>query len=142
MIETRSARSDDLDFLLKLRGLTMRPHFLASGISLSEEEDCARVLDNFEFARVILHDGAPIGLVKLVRKADPWLLQQLQLLPEFQSRGIGAGVIGTVLAQAHAEGVGVELHVLKQNHARRLYERMGFTVVGEHQHSVTMLCKA
>ncbi len=35
------------------------------------------------------------------------------------------------VAQARAEGVPVALQVLKVNPARHLYERLGFSVVGE-----------
>ncbi len=142
MLELRAATPDDLDFLLSLRSLTMRPHFLASGIQLTEADEHSRVHDNFDSADIVLMSGEPIGLLKFIRKDRPWLLQQVQLLPEYQNRGFGTEIITAVLAQASEEGVAIELHVLKVNPAKRLYERLGFSVVGESQASFTMRTEA
>ena len=58
-------------------------------------------------------------------------MRTIEILPEYQNRGVGSAVIRDVLAQAQAEGLPVGLQVLKVNPARRLYERLGFNVVGE-----------
>ena len=142
MLEFRAATSQDLDFLLSLRSQTMRAHFLASGIELTDADEYSRVLDNFDSAEIVLLSGKPIGLVKLVHKNRPWLLQQVQLLPEYQNQGLGTKIISALLAQASEVGEAIELHVLKVNPAKRLYERLGFSVVGESQNSFTMRTEA
>lgn len=52
-------------------------------------------------------------------------------MPAYQRRGIGAAILRDVIAEARAGGHAVALRVLKVNPARRLYERLGFAVVGE-----------
>jgi GNAT superfamily N-acetyltransferase len=49
-----------------------------------------------------------------------------------QSHGIGAAIIETVAAAAHARGRPLVLRVLKVNgRARQFYERLGMHVTGE-----------
>lgn len=51
--------------------------------------------------------------------------------PTRQGRGLGTEIVRNLLAEAAAARVPVELQVLKVNPARRLYERLGFTVFAE-----------
>ena len=56
---------------------------------------------------------------------------RIYILPEHQSRGIGTHLVSELLAGARAAGLAVRLRVLKGNPARRLYEKLGFTVTRE-----------
>jgi ribosomal protein S18 acetylase RimI-like enzyme len=47
--------------------------------------------------------------------------------PDFRGRGLAELVVRTVVARIHARGEGAFLHVVHDNPARRLYERVGFT---------------
>jgi ribosomal protein S18 acetylase RimI-like enzyme len=58
-------------------------------------------------------------------------LQQFFISPDHQRRGIGTEVLNSLVAIWKATGKPVVLTVLKNNPARRLYERFGFSVVGE-----------
>ncbi len=61
---------------------------------------------------------------------------------EFRGRGIGTALLGTLLSSARARGIrAVSLSVEDGNPARRLYERVGFTVVGRNGGSDTMLLR-
>ena len=71
------------------------------------------------------------GMIDRRRTAQVLHDYAAKILPEYQNRGVGSAVIRDVLAQAQAEGLSVGLQVLKVNPARRLYERLGFSLVGE-----------
>jgi ribosomal protein S18 acetylase RimI-like enzyme len=88
------------------------------------------VLYRFDCAQVLLHDGEPVGLMKLAISPDTWELLQLQLSPRLQGRGIGRALLDELLADPDAAGVDVTLSLLKANPAKRLYERLGFVQVG------------
>jgi ribosomal protein S18 acetylase RimI-like enzyme len=68
-----------------------------------------------------------------------WLLSMLgcielggiYLLPKYQRRGIGSGLVASVIDQATLQRLPVRLGVAKINPARSLYERLGFIVVRE-----------
>ena len=137
-ITRRPAGPDDLAFLLALRTVTMGPHHGRAGIAQTSEEQRARVLDQYECAEVIEERGVPIGLWKVTRSPAEWKLLQVQLLPSRQGIGIASSLLRSLLAEAKAASVPVTLNVLKVNPARRLYERLGFRVVGESDHAYRM----
>ena len=57
---------------------------------------------------------------------------KIELLPEFQRKGVGTVLMKRILGEAQVRRIPVRLQVLRTNTpARRLYERLGFTVSGE-----------
>jgi ribosomal protein S18 acetylase RimI-like enzyme len=113
----------------------MTQHFVASGEQVTAQAHRERVLYRYENAQVIERGGAPAGLFKVTRDAGAWQLVQIQLSPELQGKGIGQALISELIAEARAAGASLTLHVLHQNPARHLYERLGFRVfeVGAHE---------
>ena len=130
-IELRQATDADLPFLLELRRETMTEHEAAVGRVRSPEEVRARVTAAFEAARVILLQGTPIGMLKVIRFDEEWEVSQLQVIPEQQGRGVASLLIESLRAEARTAGATLTLSVLKSNPALRLYLRQGFSVVGE-----------
>jgi GNAT superfamily N-acetyltransferase len=135
------ANQEDVPFLLKLRGQTMNPHLLASGLIPSVEEDMRRVLLRLDCAEVILLANEPVGLLKVSRDGMDWDLIQIQLAPSLQGQGFGAQLIQSVISEARDAGASLKLDVLKANPARRLYERLGFTVIADTAHLFEMRLK-
>ena len=138
MLTRRAATPHDLAFLLELREATMGPHHRRGNTGQTPGEARARVLDHYECAEILEEGGTPIGLWKVSRDPAEWQLIQVQLLPRYQGTGIGSDLLRSLLAEAKAASVPVALNVLKVNPARRLYERFGFKVVGENEHSYRM----
>jgi GNAT superfamily N-acetyltransferase len=137
-ITLRPANDADLPFLLELRFQTMDEHYIASGVHLSQEEHMQRVLHHFDSAEIIMVDGQASGLLKVDRNGTDWHLIQIQLIPELQRRGLGTQLMGQVISEASSTGASLRLGVLKVNPAHRLYERLGFLVVGETSDSIKM----
>jgi len=137
-VRLRAAADADTAFLLTLRQLAMGPHRLAAGIVETDDQNLAKVRKDFDVAFVVLHDGERIGLFKARQDATPWLISQIQLLPGWQGRGIGTELVSRFVAEARAHGEAVELGVLKINPARRMYERLGFKVIAEGMHGLTL----
>jgi ribosomal protein S18 acetylase RimI-like enzyme len=80
---------------------------------------------------IIEYDGVPIGYISVERREDLIFLGVIEIAPDHQNRGIGTQLISALCDEADGRGVPVELQVLKVNPARRLYERLGFAVIGE-----------
>jgi ribosomal protein S18 acetylase RimI-like enzyme len=138
----RPATEADVPFLLELRRQTMSEHLRASGIEPSESERRERVLASFDCAEIISLAGAPVGLLKVVRGPDNWDLMQIQILPEKQGRGFGTTILEKLLADATQAHVSVSLSVLRANPARKLYERLGFRIVGQNDQAYDMELEA
>lgn len=129
--ELKSATKDDIDFLVNLRKQTMSEHLDFAGWFMDDSGHLERVLINFEDCYVIEIDQEVIGMVKYLNHTDKIFVMQLQVLAKFQGRGIGREVVEYLIELAKADSKHVELHVLKANPAKQLYERLGFTVFDE-----------
>jgi ribosomal protein S18 acetylase RimI-like enzyme len=129
----RPAQPDDEAFLLDLRKATMTEHLRRAGEPTDEAAHRARLLHRYDAAQVICIDGVPAGLLKAHRNEDEWIVVQVQIAPALQGHGIGEQALRTILRAAAAEALPVSLQVLKGNPAKRLYNRLGFEVVGEDQ---------
>src|SRR5690606_9691973 len=138
-LDWRAASEADIPFLLALRQETMDAHLAASGVECSDESRRERVLHHFDEAKILTERGTPIGLLKVRRARDEWEIVQIQLSGRFQGKGLGRRVLEEVLDGAAVAGARVRLSVLKANPARKLYERLGFEVVGEDAHEYFMV---
>lgn len=134
----RPARLDDIPFLLTLRCQTMDQHLAASGLGTSEADHRVRILYRFDCAEILLRGATPVGLLKLLRDGVQWQLIQIQLSPALQGQGVGSQLLASTIAEAAAAGATLSLGVLKTNPAKVLYERFGFIVVAEDDHSYQM----
>jgi GNAT superfamily N-acetyltransferase len=63
----------------------------------------------------------------------------IALLPEYQNKGLGTRMIKTVILMAQAVYPGLSLSVVESSPARQLYERLGFSKVGQKMDSLVML---
>ena len=139
-LQLRQATQADIPFLLALRRETMDQHLAASGADTSEESHRTRVDYHFDCASILMDDHqTPLGLLKVRRLPDHWDILQIQLGGAWQGRGIGRSLIEDLIADATAGGASLKLGVLKANPARKLYERLGFEVIGEDAHEYFML---
>jgi ribosomal protein S18 acetylase RimI-like enzyme len=81
---------------------------------------------------VINLESQPIGFVDVVEREDCLYLENIEIAPHYQSRGIGARIIRTLVARAEAKRLPLKLQVLQVNsRARALYDRLGFRCIGE-----------
>jgi ribosomal protein S18 acetylase RimI-like enzyme len=84
-----------------------------------------------EEVQIITVDGVDVGWIQVAESPTEIRLQQFFISPDQQRAGIGTDVLRKLLATWRAAEKPVALNVLKNNPARRLYERVGFSVVGE-----------
>jgi ribosomal protein S18 acetylase RimI-like enzyme len=134
----RPAQEADEPFLFELRKATMKEHLARAGESIDDAQHRARLRHRYDAAQVICLDGTPAGLLKAYRTENEWIVVQLQIAPAHQGRGMGERVLHTVLQAAQTDALPVTLKVLKGNPARRLYERLGFEIVGEDERQFHM----
>lgn len=142
ILTRRAALPGDVEFMLALRRATMDEHLLSSGMSTSDDNHLKRIQVEFQSAEILESSGRPVGLIKATRSGSAWELIQIQLVPELQGRGIGSELIESLVSEAKLVGASVSLSVLKSNPARHLYERLGFVITGEKDHSFSMVRNA
>ena len=86
----------------------------------------------------IQYEGREVGLLTIKQEETEINIVTLQLLPEYQGRGIGSAVIKHILSEANSHRCSVGIEVLKISPARKLYERLGFKITSETEASYLM----
>jgi ribosomal protein S18 acetylase RimI-like enzyme len=76
-------------------------------------------------------EGGAIGRIVVDRGDEAIRVVDVALLPAQQGLGIGTCLLSDVCSEGRGAGCPVQLSVLRSNRARRLYERLGFTQIGE-----------
>jgi ribosomal protein S18 acetylase RimI-like enzyme len=141
-ISLRPAVSEDEAFLFEVYASTRRAEMLAWGweeaqqnaflkMQFKAQHQAYEMEDEGTDTKIILLDGKPAGRLIVNRTDDEIRLTDIALLTEYRSCGIGTALIKDLFAEASGAGKPVRLHVLKNNRAIRLYERLGFKTTGE-----------
>jgi ribosomal protein S18 acetylase RimI-like enzyme len=127
----RSATPDDFPFAWTLyrdlmRGLSQDLHLWHE----KAQRALIRSTVNGGDVSIIVANRRPVGWLQLQDADDALYLHQLYIAPEYQGRGIGTRLIESILRRAREMAVPVHLWVVRNNdHARRLYQRLGFEMV-------------
>ncbi len=124
----RPATDQDVVELSSLNERCMRPYSEAF-----YPWDTHRFCDEFDSAEVevLEYEDRIIGMLKCRRNREYLYLAELQLDADFRNCGIGTSLMRLTLSRARTLDVPVRLQVLRNNPARALYERLGFSQVGE-----------
>lgn len=133
----RTAGTADEAFLVELHRATMREYVDAIW-GWDDEAQARRHRTRLattapgESRWVIEAAGTPIGLLEVQTRESGLYISAIEIAPEWQGRGTGAGVVGWVKAEAARRGGSVSLRVLRSNpRACRFYDREGFALVAE-----------
>lgn len=141
-VTRRPVNEDDLPFLLTVYGSTRAEEMAqlpwsdaqkSAFLSSQLEAQHAYYAEVFPSAdrEVLLVDGEPAGRFYVDRGEDEIHVIDIALLPPFRNRGIGAQLLGEVLAEGARAGVKVTIYVEKRNPAGRLYQRLGFDLIDQ-----------
>jgi GNAT superfamily N-acetyltransferase len=141
----RAAYAEDRALLFSLHRAAMKGYVEATW-GWDEEWQRRHFDQTYVPARhaVVVRHGVPardIGRIGLTRHWRKIFLRDIELVAEERNRGLGGALIGALLRLARGERRAVELIVLKCNPAQRLYQRLGFRVVGDDGERLTMRAK-
>ena len=129
----RTATEDDKEFAYQAKRAAFREYVEQVW---GWDEGKQRKLHNQRFAAqdfcVINLDGKDVGIMSVDLKSDSVFVNQLYILPEHQTRGIGGRCMSIVVEEGDKLDLPIRLRVLKVNHrAVAFYERLGFTITDE-----------
>ncbi|MGH9604586.1 MAG: GNAT family N-acetyltransferase [Terracidiphilus sp.] len=149
-LKLRPACADDEALLFELFAADKRAEFAAAGVPAAQAEMLVDMQyrarrqsysQNYPEAMdtiLCLEDGTPVGRSLVDRQTDCYHCIDLAVLPGYRNRGVGAWAIRQIQHLAALESVVLRLHVLKNNPALRLYERLGFLRVSGDEMSYEM----
>lgn len=130
---------DDREFIFATYKATLRPY-----VEWAWGWDEAFQLVGFwkhhplEQLRLVWVEGERAGVLHVEEQADLHFVRMIFMLPAFQGRGVGAQLLLSELARARRRGKPLHLKVIKINPAKKLYERLGFTMIGEDEATCSM----
>jgi GNAT superfamily N-acetyltransferase len=128
----RPGTAGDYRFALALYLATMRPYTEELMVwDEVKQRNSFEALWQAESVRMVTFQRKVIGWLQVAENQTEVLLQQFFISPEYQGRGIGTVVLDRLLLEWDLRKKPIKLTVLKNNPARRLYERRGFVVVAE-----------
>jgi ribosomal protein S18 acetylase RimI-like enzyme len=129
----RPATDADFNFLYNLNKATMKD-VVDQVWGWNEAFQQAYFKEHFNTAgaSIIVVRGKDVGGLQYEEAPQSITLVELQVLPEYQGKGLGTAILKHLINEAKASRKDILLQVLKPNiRARRLYERNGFTSYAE-----------
>jgi len=142
----RRIEAGDLPFLDDLYASTRADEIAASG--WPQEAQRRFLAQQFRFQHLyyqehypdadfllLLQRQAPIGRLYWRAAGQDASLIDISLVPSQRGRGLGTALLGLLVAQADLQSWSIALHVEPANPARRLYERLGFTLTHPPTHT-------
>lgn len=134
MYSLKAATQDDYDFIYNLKKTTMKDYVIKTWDSW--DEDLQRVLFSRELKdiehQIIVVNNKKVGIFALSVNETSIIVDEIQILPEYQGKGIGTLIFSDIIASAQKEKTEITLRVLKVNFmAQRFYNKLGFEKIGD-----------
>jgi GNAT superfamily N-acetyltransferase len=125
---------EDYDFIYNLKKTTMKDYVIKTWGSW--DEDFQRILFSRELKaikhQIIVVNNKNVGIFAFSRNETSIIVDEIQILPEFQNKGIGTLIFLDIIAKAQKEKIEINLRVLKVNSiAQKFYNKIGFEKVGD-----------
>ncbi len=133
-IQLQPSTVEDRSWLEELRRVAYLDLFVTTWGGWDEarhQRHWASCLDKGHIS-IIKLDGAYAGMVQVLEDKESVEIAEIQILPEFQCKGIGTQLLAEIVEGAHSNRRSATLSVGKKNgRAIALYRRLGFVVMKE-----------
>jgi GNAT superfamily N-acetyltransferase len=129
-ITFRPACAQDFEYCKRLYFAEMQ--WIIDELNLDRDAQANSFDQQWELAqvRILMVDGSDVGWIQSTARENELFLTQIFVDGPFQRRGIGTHVMNRLIAEATEAGKAMCLDVVKFNPALRLYERLGFGIIG------------
>jgi GNAT superfamily N-acetyltransferase len=140
----RPEEDRDIGFLLALFSAGREPEL--AGAPWTPEQKAAFLQSQFDAQRfhyrkffaqslfaVLELEGAPVGRLYLDQRPGMLDIIDIALIPQYCGQGLGTILLQAIMDAARAADSGVNIFVEKFNPALRLYRRLGFNEICDHQ---------
>jgi len=139
----RPATAEDARFLfdVKIEAMGQVHEALHPGEPIDKEQEFKKYMETFEPGKVsvIEYKGKDVGRFRVVRSPEAIYVGGLQILPEFQQRGIGSAIFDDLMEESNRTHIPIitEIHhVNKINIAWK--DKLGFKEVERNDKQVVM----
>lgn len=127
----RQATEEDLPFLFKVSTDAMKPVVMTLNPDkeFDEKQELAKYKEKFDPEKigVIQYEGKDIGRLRVVRSPESIYVGGIQILPEFQNKGIGTALFKELIEESKSTSIPIKLEVHDVNEAAiSFYKKLGF----------------
>ena len=130
-ISLRESTKDDLDFLYNVSTEAMR--FVREKSSPEKIRDKAEERAEYEKTfsgkkvEIVQFNGQDVGRLRVMRSLESIYIGGIQILPEFQSKGIGTEIFKDLIEESERTKLPIVLEVHNVNEvAKKFYLNLGF----------------
>lgn len=130
----REVTDADIDFMFGVKRSGMREYVASTFGEWNDADQRTRfeALLTPQYDRIIVASRGDVGTLSVTWDSDPAFLAGIYLAREARGAGLGSAILCDILDHARELDRVVQLRVLRTNTAaRRLYERLGFRLVGD-----------
>lgn len=133
MYDLRYATHKDYNFLYELNKITMLKYIEKIwGWEENIQQKFFRDKFSYEKYKIIVYDDVDIGVVAVSTNDNAIFIEIIEILPEYQSKGIGTEIISKIIIDSKNKNYSrVWLQVFKMNPAKKLYDRLEFLTKSE-----------
>lgn len=131
--ELRAVTHQDYNFIYHVKTTTLKPHIeLVWGWDEAVQTKYLEESFGIETQLIITYEDQEIGILELNELQQRIEVVELEILPEYQRRGIGTHILQDIIDEYTEKGKKVGIGCFKINtEAKRLYERLGFMLIKE-----------
>lgn len=134
MYSLKMATQEDYDFIYNLKKTTMKDYVIKTWGSWDEDLQrnfFSRELKAIEY-QIIVVKNENIGIFAFSRNETSIVVDEIQILPKYQNKGIGTLILSEIIANAQKAKIETTLRVLKVNSmAQKFYNKLGFEKIGD-----------
>lgn len=137
----RTSEQKDAEFLFHVKIEAMKPTSSILRTAHDYDKELAEYLTKFEPEKiqVIQFEGRDVGRLRIVRSPESIYVGGIQILPEFQGKGIGSAIFQDLIAESESTRIPITLEVHHVNEkATSFYKKLGFQETGKNEKQVLM----
>lgn len=141
-VKLRPAGDADLEFLYRLYASTRAAEMALLDWTADQKEQFLRMQFNAQHSfyhehfteakfDIIQQAGNDIGRLYVDRRPAEIRIIDIAIMPDYRGKGVGGGIMQSLLDEAAGCSKSVTIHVEHNNPALRLYQRLGFRQVDD-----------
>lgn len=139
----RATSANDVEFLFRVSTEAMKQvdEALNPDKIFDREEEFKKYQAKFapEDIKIITYKNEDVGRSRVVRGEDSIYIGGIQILPEFQGKGIGTAIFADLIKESDREGLPITLEVHDVNiGAIKFYANLGFERAGHEEKKIHM----
>jgi len=134
MYKLKRATINDLSFAYNLNKNNMKDYVIKTWGAWNECFQKAYFKEYFQSKEfhIIVVENENAGFIAFNKKETAVIIDEIQLLPQYQRKGIGTLIFSDIINDAKNDNLEVILRVLKVNlDAQKFYDKLGFEKYGE-----------